>query len=207
MIKESNVRRGHARMFRILKYLDRLCRENRLTYWICGGTLIGAIFHKGWKPNGSDIDITLPERDYARLYDLVLKNPLEGTSVELVRPILFRIVDSKGKYSKGSRRGVGLIVDVSASKVKKGLINIRYRCQIDEGNEKIFRKNILFPLREYEFEEGSFFGPNKPVSFLRCFKEGTQKLNDYGSNIEYFRKLREDYDANSEIEVNFISER
>lgn len=191
-------------MLRIFRYLDNLCRKNDLEYWICGGTLIGAIFHKGWKPKGSDIDITLSERDYSKLYELVLANPLEDTGVELIRPILFRIVDKKFRYSEGPRKGIGLTVDVSASKVRAGLFNVKYRCQVDEGNEKKFRKNILFPLKEYEFEGSKFFGPNDPISFLKVFDEGRERLADYSSRLEYFRDLRKIYDENKEIEINFV---
>lgn len=34
----------------IMKFIDRLCRENNLTYYLAYGTLIGAIRHKGFIP-------------------------------------------------------------------------------------------------------------------------------------------------------------
>ena len=94
-LEKTNVRKCHSVMFRILRYLDYLCRKNNLRYWICGGTLIGAIFHKGWKPFGKDIDISLPKRDYKKLLGIVKENLLEGVELDVRDNTFFRIGDKK----------------------------------------------------------------------------------------------------------------
>ena len=51
----------------ILKYLHDYCVENKLMYFLAGGTLIGAVRHHGYIPWDDDIDIMLPRRDYDEL--------------------------------------------------------------------------------------------------------------------------------------------
>ena len=50
----------------ILTYIDMLCEKNGLRYWVCGGTLLGTIRHKGFIPWDDDIDVFLPWQDYLK---------------------------------------------------------------------------------------------------------------------------------------------
>ena len=36
--------------FNILVYIDKVCKDNNLRYSLCGGTLLGAIRHRGFIP-------------------------------------------------------------------------------------------------------------------------------------------------------------
>lgn len=58
----------------ILLYVDKLCREYGLRYWVCGGTLLGTIRHKGFIPWDDDVDIFLPWRDYQRFIEIFEEN-------------------------------------------------------------------------------------------------------------------------------------
>ena len=56
--------------FNMLIAFDKFCRRNGLKYTLCGGTLLGAIRHKGFIPWDDDIDVGMPRYDYEKLlYD------------------------------------------------------------------------------------------------------------------------------------------
>ena len=57
----------------ILKYIDKVCKENSLTYFLAYGTLIGAIRHKGFIPWDDDVDIQMPRDDYNKLCEILKK--------------------------------------------------------------------------------------------------------------------------------------
>ena len=46
----SDLRRMQHRMTEMLRVIDGICRRHGLRYWLCSGTLLGAVRHEGYIP-------------------------------------------------------------------------------------------------------------------------------------------------------------
>ena len=68
----------------MLLYIDDVCRKNNIKYSLIGGTLIGAIRHKGFIPWDDDIDIILDRENYFKLIDILKKE--SNDNYELFAP-------------------------------------------------------------------------------------------------------------------------
>ncbi len=57
----------------LLLVLDGICKENGLTYFLMGGSALGAVRHQGFIPWDDDVDIALYEDDYKKLVKILLE--------------------------------------------------------------------------------------------------------------------------------------
>ena len=79
MVNDSALKSRLLEVFRFTK--DFLQRHN-LRYIGCGGTVLGAVRHKGFIPWDDDIDLYMPRRDYERL--LSLEQEFQGSGYKLL---------------------------------------------------------------------------------------------------------------------------
>ena len=63
-MKAINVDELKSIQLDLLQNTAEYCEKKGLRYFLCGGTLIGAIRHKGYIPWDDDIDIAMPRQDY-----------------------------------------------------------------------------------------------------------------------------------------------
>lgn len=55
-----------SKIIELLRLFIDVCENNDLTYYALGGTLLGAVRHKGFIPWDDDIDLGMPRADYER---------------------------------------------------------------------------------------------------------------------------------------------
>lgn len=69
-MNDATLKKLHQTEVEILDEIVRLCREHGLTYYLIGGTLLGAVRHKGYIPWDDDLDIAMPRKDYEKFLDI-----------------------------------------------------------------------------------------------------------------------------------------
>lgn len=77
----------------MLQDFKSLCDENDLTFFLEGGTLLGATRHHGFIPWDDDIDVSMPRDDYEKLINLLSNNTFTG---------------KYSKYTLGSRKSLNV---------------------------------------------------------------------------------------------------
>lgn len=54
-------------LLNMMKSFHEVCQENNITYYMLGGTCLGAIRHSGFIPWDDDMDVGIPRKDYEKL--------------------------------------------------------------------------------------------------------------------------------------------
>ncbi len=65
----------HARELVLFTLFDGFCKEHGLRYYMCGGTLLGAVRHGGFIPWDDDVDLLMPRPDYEQMLELAAAQP------------------------------------------------------------------------------------------------------------------------------------
>ena len=61
----------------IFKDFVKICEDNDLTYFIYGGSLLGAVRHGGFIPWDDDVDVIMFRKDFDKLNEIMKKNSCE----------------------------------------------------------------------------------------------------------------------------------
>ncbi len=128
----------------LLYILDNVCKKYNITYWVDGGTILGAVRHGGFIPWDDDIDIIMYRRDYNKLCSIIID--------ELKEPYFFQT-----EYTDpGSCRGHAQLRNSNTTGILKSELPFKYSFNqgifidifpldyIPDGNteEKKYIKNI-----------------------------------------------------------------
>lgn len=121
----SQLRKGQLRMVEMLEFIDTVCKENNINYWLSFGTLLGAVRHGDFIPWDDDTDICMPLEDLNKFKKVMLNsNPSDEfilqcreTDEGYCRSQWAVLRDLKSRYSQGNNfhnllKYQGLQVDI-----------------------------------------------------------------------------------------------
>lgn len=67
-LSSEQLRQLQLNELELIVEVDRICRKNHIKYSLDGGTLLGAIRHKGFIPWDDDADVIFTRHEYAKFY-------------------------------------------------------------------------------------------------------------------------------------------
>lgn len=79
----NDLRKAQLIMLDMLKDIDVLCEKYKIEYSLYGGTLLGAVRHKGFIPWDDDLDIAMLRDDYNKFREIVRDNLGKKYNIEI----------------------------------------------------------------------------------------------------------------------------
>ena len=77
----------------MLKLVDKICQKHNLHYSLVGGSLLGAVRHKGFIPWDDDIDLAMKRKDYEKFLKIAQK--------ELPKQYFVQYCETEPLYDRG----------------------------------------------------------------------------------------------------------
>ena len=74
----SELRQFQICLLEIIKVFTNICETHNFRYFMIGGTMLGAVRHKGFIPWDDDVDIGMPRPDYENFLQMVSDELPEG---------------------------------------------------------------------------------------------------------------------------------
>ena len=112
-----------ARYLEMLKQFDQLCRDNEVEYYLVGGTLMGALRHKGYIPWDDDVDIHMTREQWEKFYTRTKGRLPENIAIDSqydedspAQHVINLYIDTSGssiyRYNLPSMKRAGLVIDI-----------------------------------------------------------------------------------------------
>jgi len=190
------------KIFETMKTFDRVCRENGLHYYMLGGTMLGAVRHKGFIPWDDDADFGLLRKEYEKLLALPKESipagyKLRHFSKEEGVPYSFiRLEDEQTTYIEARRSGNGYVggvyIDIFPLDADSNVVPLRILKELQVK----FKKKLLYA---HIAEQGAVKNPVKRLimrvivkhtdtetlvrkldAMVRAYGEAREKLPQWG---------------------------
>lgn len=166
----SILRRAQLRMLEMLQFLDRVCRENGIRYWLASGTLLGAVRHGGFLPWDDDVDVCMLREDADAFKHVMLSGAYDADFVLQCRETdegyfgsWYVLRDTQSEYVQDSpvhriRRYRGLQVDIFIADDRTS--------QVFVDLTKYFRRDFIQPPLQRIADREKAIRRARPAAFL-----------------------------------------
>ena len=150
-MKEINLNELKEIQLDMLKFVKNICEVNNLKYFLCGGTLLGAVRHQGYIPWDDDIDIFMPIEDYKKFIKIIKDN--NEIAYSILDPydndeyyyFFSKLIDNRTVMIEDNMpqiNGFGVYIDIFPI---YGLPN--YTSQLDDYVDKMLQLNDIYKVK------------------------------------------------------------
>ncbi len=200
-MREVTLEEQKQLMLDMMKDFDQFCNDHDLSYFLTGGTLLGAVRHKGYIPWDDDIDVGMPRNDYetfARIYNEEKETPYYEFVSFHQEPDLYvssgKLVDTRTVMEESIDCDVtlGVYIDIfpldnlgdteeEAEKMTKDLLKLRRALDVQNWKvipEREWYKNLIIRA----IKAVSPKGKRKDLVFDQdqaCRRYAGQKMTEY----------------------------
>lgn len=101
---KKEVKSVQNKILEIMLFIDNICRQNNIEYFIMGGTALGAIRHKGFIPWDDDLDIFMTPCNYEKFKNIFKKKEEKKFIIQE-----WKVVENYLEYSKVRMNGTTFI--------------------------------------------------------------------------------------------------
>ena len=185
-------------IYQMLYDTDKILNQNKIPYWIEGGTLLGAVRHSGIIPWDDDADIQILTKYRDQL--LSLQNNFSNKGYDLMETWFgYKIFSKNGKQIDGYPWKYPA-VDIFMVNEQNGNIIYELQKTRNEFPNQYFKIDELLPLKKYRFGEIELYGANNPINYFD---------RTYGSDWNEIAYMQFDHQNEKElkkIKVNLTEE-
>lgn len=172
VISDEKLKKLQNKLLEMLKDFDFVCKKYGLEYMICGGTLLGAVRHRGFIPWDDDVDVMMHREYYEKVSEAFSKEfkdkyqvccemsnvraPSSSMKIYFNGTKYVEVLSENWQKPHGIFLDVFCIVDVPDSKLRRKIKGLKYDIASKCAALSVERKMISSTVRRKMKEDKQF---------------------------------------------------
>ena len=166
-------------LYTMMKFIHDTLVKHHIPYFICGGTLLGAVRHQGIIPHDDDGDICIFKQDVPKLRKLIKYfdnhgyDLEEGVTSDEDKPASCQKVKNSCTWFVAGKGPNSLGCDIFVMEIENGIVTYAdpYWKHADNGGKRCyFKLEHVFPLIPFRYGNFFLYGPRNPILHLNtCY--------------------------------------